>query len=126
MNRLAIVNGIVNRMTGEDFKYGDLDCCLFAALVAQDISGHDYAADFDYDSEEDAASIIEEHGGLEKLLTSLLGEPTSNVPRPGDTVLLDLEEPTVGVWYMRNPIVRGPKRFYEVPGSKVVRVWAID
>lgn len=126
MNRLAVVNGVVNTMTDEDFKYGDLDCCLFAALVAQDISGHDYAAEFNYDSEDEAAQIIAAHGGLEGLLTALLGEPTTNTPRPGDTVLLDLDEPTVGVWYMRNPIVRGPKRFYEVSGSRAVRVWAID
>ena len=89
MNRISVVNSVVNDMTGVNFQYGELDCCLFAALVAEVITGKDYAAEFDYDSEEEAQEIMDEHGGLDGLLTNLLGEPTNKQPRPGDVVLLD-------------------------------------
>jgi len=77
LSRLATVNEVVNTMTGANFKYGELDCCLFAALVAEKLTGKNYAEEFSYDSEEEAYQIIEEKGGLAGLLTYLLAGGTN-------------------------------------------------
>ena len=48
----------------EPFKYGTLDCCLFAAKVAEKITGIDYSAGFDNYTEDDAAEYISQAGSL--------------------------------------------------------------
>jgi hypothetical protein len=74
------------------FSYGGFDCALFAADCVKAISGVDYAIAFrGYRTHQQAYRIITEHGGLEKLLISLLGEPIHTaLAQRGDVVLAEI------------------------------------
>lgn len=55
------------------FKYGEIDCVVFVALVLKEISGIDYMKSFQYKSEAQAYSIIKASGGFIALVQSVLG-----------------------------------------------------
>jgi hypothetical protein len=74
------------------FSYGGFDCALFAADCVKAISGVDYAANLrGYRTQTEAYRIIAAHGGLEELLTSLLGAPIHTAfAQRGDVVLAEI------------------------------------
>lgn len=72
------------------FKWGEHDCCLFAANVVQSIADVDYAASFrgKYDSEIGAARLIAPYGSLETMIDSILDEKVHPAfAQRGDVVL---------------------------------------
>lgn len=75
------------------FVWGSNDCCLFAADAVEAMTGVDLAASLrGYDSELTAQQIIDAHGGLEQLVTGLLGAAVSPLlAGVGDVVLLESE-----------------------------------
>lgn len=95
MRQLA-VNRVMNAFAQNKFEYGSLDCCQFAARVAKEITGVDYSAGFEYDSETDAQHIIDQYGSFEEMVTSIIGKEPVAVSEltHGDPLILNL--PTVG------------------------------
>lgn len=79
MNRQLIVNQVMLKCANQPFEYGNLDCCLFAARVAQEIEGVDYGALFDHANEAEAYQYIDEAGGLQQLITNTLGRDPVDV-----------------------------------------------
>lgn len=58
------------------FAYGSADCLQFPAECVLAMTGIDHRDQFPkYESEVAAGRILVKHGGLEGLLTSVLGEP---------------------------------------------------
>lgn len=84
----------LNKWEKRNFDYGDADCCQFAGFVVKELSGKDYLAGFDYNSEDEANQIIKSNGDLKDTVSSVLGEPTSDIDTlpDGSPVLLDLPE----------------------------------
>jgi hypothetical protein len=81
------------------FAYGTHDCCQFAALAVEAITGTNPASAWVYTNQAQAEALIADAGGLEQLVTDVMGEPVhpSRAGR-GDVVLANLENgPTVGV-----------------------------
>lgn len=74
------------------FEYGAFDCCLFAADCVLAMTGTDCAAPFrGYESKIAAYRLIAEHGSLQGLLTSVLGEPVQPAfARRGDVVIAEI------------------------------------
>lgn len=72
------------------FAWGANDCCTFAAAAVEAITGANPMTSIEgYDSAFAAARLVNEAGGLEKLATSVLGEPVSpRMAAVGDVVLL--------------------------------------
>ena len=64
MNRQDAIRTTMLSFANEPFKYGTLDCCLFAAKVAEKITEIDYSAGFDNYTEDDAAEYISQAGSL--------------------------------------------------------------
>ncbi len=80
------------------FEWGTWDCCQFARICVQQITGEDFGEAIpSYDSEAGAAAIIKDFGGIEEMVTTLTGiKPTDNLRdlNDGDPVLMGL--PRVG------------------------------
>lgn len=66
----------VEEWRGRPFVYGSADCLQFAGDVVLALTGVDYRDRFPaYGSQDEAAAILAEHGGVAGLLTSLFGQP---------------------------------------------------
>lgn len=73
------------------FEWGTWDCCQFAAEAVLALTGADHRTAFPtYASEQEALDLIAGHGGLESLLSTVLGDskPPARAQR-GDIVLAD-------------------------------------
>lgn len=72
------------------FKWGESDCCLFAADVVKELTGTDYAAAFrGYDSRNGAVTALRGFSSLKDAITSVLGEPKApEFAMRGDVVLI--------------------------------------
>ena len=81
----------VKRFDTEEVKWGVFDCCQFVNLYAYNLTGKDYAAEFDYSTKGGASKILVERGGMQGLLEGLLGKPSGN-PQAGDIVLIRTPE----------------------------------
>lgn len=69
---------------------GKRDCCQFASAYVAKRTGVDYASHFKYHDEHGAARLIVGSGGIEALVASCIGKPTSEPPCAGDLVSLDI------------------------------------
>tara|TARA_R110000782_G_scaffold33535_10_gene80798 strand:+ start:1432 stop:1818 length:387 start_codon:yes stop_codon:yes gene_type:complete len=84
----------LNSWQKRSFKYGESDCCKFAAHVLTEITGRDYIARFDYHNEKDAFELIEQHGSLAGLVSHALGVKSGTNYIDGDPVMVRL--PIIG------------------------------
>ncbi len=98
---------------GTPFEYGRSDCCLFAADLVLTLFGTDYAAQIRgaYRCERGALQLIAREGGLQKLVSRLVGvEPLPvDASRFGDFVMMDFRPvPAVGMALDRIAVFRSP------------------
>ena len=93
MKKPAKVLAALNKWQRRKFNYGDADCCQFAAFIVKELTGQDYAADFQYNTEQEADQIISKAGDLQDFIASVLGEPSGQL-KDGDPCLIKL--PIVG------------------------------
>lgn len=83
-----------NKWRDAPFKWGEHDCCLWAANIVLALTGQDFANDlrFSYDSALGAAKVLERLGGVEAIATAALGEPVPVLMAGvGDIVCIDQE-----------------------------------
>lgn len=129
MNRKQAVRTTMLECASQPFEWGVLDCCLFAARVAERIEGVDYAAGFSHHDENSAAQYIATAGGLEQLITTTLDrDPVEiNQLQCGDPVLLNL--PTVGdvlgVYNGSDAIVKTPNHAIIISSSRILKGWQL-
>jgi hypothetical protein len=87
------VHAALNKWQKRDFKYGDADCCQFIAFVVKELTGKDYSAGFQYESEAQAELLVGREGELVDFIGSILGKP-SEIIKDGDPCVVDL--PIIG------------------------------
>ena len=89
--------------TDKPFKWGEHDCCLFAANAVVAMGGQDYAADFrgKYRTKTGALRALKRYGkgDIASTMTALLGEPCAPLQASrGDFVLLENQgDPALGI-----------------------------
>lgn len=86
---------ILQSYAAAKFKWGELDCCMFAADVVKEMTGHDYAWKFrnKYKSKFGAMRAIAEYGSLSGLVTVNVGPMRRPLEaRRGDFVIADMPE----------------------------------
>lgn len=128
MNRKVVTLRVINKMSQFGFEFGKTDCCLLPAAVVAAITGVNYGERFNYDSEQGANNIIEQHGGtIEALFTSLLGEPVTTGFDYGDPVLFEIRgQQTVGVWFGDDAYVRTQEgKIIPVPVRLASKGWRV-
>lgn len=78
---------------GRRFRWGQHDCCQFAARCVEAITGEDKRDMFQrYQTRAEAEAMLTHFGGMRALLTRGFGEPMQNksLATMGDIVLIDM------------------------------------
>lgn len=129
MNRKIAVRETMLEYAGQPFSWGILDCCQFAAKVAEKITGTDYSKGFCYASEDDADGIINSTDGLENLVTKILGVNSVDVSclEIGDPVLVDIPATgnMLGVFNGTHAIIKLKQRAVLIEGRRILKGWHI-
>ena len=92
--RIPALNAAIEAARDKPFKWGEHDCCIFAANVVRDMTGADFAAGYrgQYHDARSALEIVAKNAGLEAIATQALGEPIpASKAKRGDVVLVDTE-----------------------------------
>ena len=122
------LDAVVSAAARRRFRYGDFDCCLFAADVVNAITGVDRAAELrGYRSRRQALVILERAGGFVPLVTRLLGPaiPAAQAGR-GDVIFgYPIVDGAVGVCLGRSVAFAGPKGVSFYPRSVAALAWRI-
>lgn len=130
MNRDLAVRQTMLAYANEPFKYGTLDCCLFAAKVADLVEGVDYSKLFKHSDEAGAMEYIDEAGGLKGLISKTLNRQPCDVAelQTGDPVLLSLPilGELLGVYVKGNVIVKTPKGALKINAEKIKCGWRLN
>jgi hypothetical protein len=89
------IHDAIEQYVDAEFKYGTLDCCLFACNIIRDTTGKDWAAAYrgKYTGVTGAYRLIRKYGTLERMLCHVFGDlhPIWAVKK-GDPVLLRTEQ----------------------------------
>lgn len=114
----------LNKWPKSKFEYGISDCCQFASFMVKELTGVDYAAKFNYDSEESAFDIMSKHNGLVGLFTSLLGESTTeSVDGSPCIVYIDGTGEAGGIKYGNLVVCVTQNGLAHIPESKIIASW---
>jgi hypothetical protein len=122
-SRLA---GLVLERFHVPFKWGENDCCLFAADCVNIITGHDPASDMrGYTDQRGAVRILSEMGGVEGVASARAGEEIAPaLSQPGDIGLIHCEDrPTLAVCMGGHWIAPGELGLVTFLPDQVVRAW---
>lgn len=112
------------------FAYGTHDCCQLALDVVREVRGDpDAIVAPRYSSEDEAAEVIQIHGGIAAMVTTLLGrEPTQDAPRDGDLALVHLVGigGAMAVWCSGRPVALTSHGFIPMCPSHAKLTWRVD
>lgn len=115
---------VFSRYYGVPFEYGKTDCCQFVAdcIEAVEPLYGDLAAPFRYGSKREAAAILRKHGGLEGLVTSILGDPDEGVPQSGFVALVNKPR-VLGIVWRDRIVARTRNDLMDLPITRGLRFW---
>lgn len=110
------------------FEWGRTDCVQFPFAWVRHVSGVDHTLGYTYDSEQGAAAIIAEAGGLEALVSRHLG-PINRDRRTvsqGDVILSAFDRgPTLGLAAgPRSFLMRTPRGLVPVQMELAIGSWS--
>lgn len=110
------------------FKWGENDCCLFAADWVLELTGVDHAEKYrgKYDDEKGAARIIKRRGGMRAFARDLKERSSVKLAQRGDVVLAVIDErETYGVADMGVYFAPGLERLEARPLSEAVAAFEV-
>lgn len=112
------------------FKWGEHDCCLFAADAYRAMCDIDLASDFRgrYKTELGAYRALKRLGyaDVDAVLTAKLGEPKATaIYERGDILLMDIDgRQTAGV-YFNGAWGTSEHSLVQVPRNKILKAWSV-
>lgn len=113
----------LNTWKKRQFSYGDADCCQFAGFVVEQLTGQDYLESFEYNSEDVANRIISSHGDLKATVSSVLGEPTTDI-KDGDPCLVQLPYgQLLGIKLGNSVVCLAKKGFVQITQENIICGW---
>ena len=126
MTRTEKTLAALNSWEKRPFTYGSADCCQFAAHVARALTGRDYMSAFQYANETEANALIDDRGGLESLVCSVLGAPSETL-EDGDPVLLRLPMlgDLLGIRLHDYAVGLSSVRLLEIPERFIAKGWHV-
>lgn len=110
------------------FKWGENDCCSFAADAVLEMTGEDLMASLRgrYNSSFSAAVRIEREGGIEHYLDIRLPEMAPRLAHRGDLVMFDaVEGPALGVVLGSHAAAAGPEGVTWIPMARWRKAWRV-
>ena len=116
----------LNKWQRREFKYGDADCCQFAAFVVHELTGKDYSQQFQYDSEAQAELLVGREGELVDFLGSILGQPSQQL-KDGDpcVVSIPLIGQVCGVKLAQSVVCLTEKGMSRIPERYLIAGWSV-
>ena len=116
----------LNSWHRRDFNYGDADCCQFANFIVKQMTGKDFATDFNYQSESQAYEIVEQEGKLVDFLQTVLGNPSLEL-KDGDPCVVDLPiiGQVCGVKYKTNVVCLTDKGLTQIRDRYLLSGWSV-
>lgn len=126
----ARLDAAIEAARARPFAWGSMDCCLFAADVVHALTGEDHAAAFRgrYASRREAVALLATLGGLEAVLTSVLGPRLAQARQAqrGDVVLTRTPGgPAVGVCCGARAAFAAPTGLTFLPPSAWASAWRV-
>ncbi len=120
------VHAALNKWQKRDFKYGDADCCQFIAFVVKELTGKDYSAGFQYESEAQAELLVGREGELVDFIGSILGEPSDEL-KDGDPciVVAPIVGQVCGIKLRDKVVCLTSKGFAQIPDRYLVSGWSV-
>ena len=118
----------LNAWERQPFTYGTSDCVQFVRFIVQQLTGKDYIPDYVYDSEQAADRIVADAGGLEPLVTSVLGEPTTSIDTlpDGSPVLLQFgRQHIMGIKLADDAVCISTNGMLRVSSGHVTKGWRL-
>lgn len=110
------------------FKWGENDCCLFAADWVLELTGDDHAKQYrgKYSDEKGAARIIKRRGGMRAFAQDLKERANVRLAQRGDVVLAVIDErETYGVADVGVYFAPGVDRLEARPMSEVIAAFEV-
>jgi hypothetical protein len=126
------LNKVISDRQFTPFKWGENDCCLFAADCIKAMTGNDPAKTLrgHYHTERGAHRTLKRYGActIEATATKLLGEPEPPLTaRRGDVALLqEGKRAQLGVVMPSGVYVPGENGLIKKPLTEIKKVWRID
>ena len=121
------LSDLVRRRLHTPFRWGEQDCCLWAADVVLACTGVDLAADLrgEYSTEFGARRVLAQHGGVVELAIARLGPVVPTIlAQPGDVgLVMGGEWPTLAAAAGGHFLAPGPAGLVTVLPDRVARVW---
>ncbi len=117
---------VIERFQDEPFEWGHSDCCQFVGECIAAVTGENLALLVEYADEAEALAMIEDAGGLDVVVSSVLGDPVAPPASDNDVVMVrDGETPIVGFVWNGVVLVRTPQGLVDWPMAKVEHVWPL-
>lgn len=123
---------MVSSRADQPFKWGELDCALFAADAVSLMTGQDLASEFrgKYDSEEGAQKVLSaaNGGGLLGVLNDKLEPIDKAFCQRGDVVLFKTDlGPTTGIYWHGGAFSTSPNgvKYFDAIQDRILRAWRV-
>lgn len=109
------------------FTWGQFDCVMWAADAVLAVTGHDFAAGMrgTYSTEREALRLVQQHGGLQALVTDRLDPWHVALARCGDIGLMDADtRPTLVVNGGGHWLAATAQGLQSVDPARVTMAWS--
>jgi len=119
---------VITAHAKKSFKWGEQDCCVFAAECYKAQTGIDPLQQWrgQYSDIRTARRLMVPYGGLRGSLESVFGEPHKRAPEDGDVLLLDTQlGDAVGVFADGRALSTGPSGLTPIPYANIKAVWGV-
>lgn len=120
---------LLEQRANTTFAWGSHDCCALASSCVEALTGADvWPQDIpEYTTKEEAQQILSDRGGIEELVSSVMGDPvTPQFARRGDVVQYNIAGmPTLGVCVGAVAAFPALVGLVHVPMSKCLRAWRV-
>jgi hypothetical protein len=118
-----LLNEYIEQNNNKPFKYGRWDCCIFTAGAVKVMTGENYIKEFKYTNKKKAEELIEQSGGIMKILTDRFGEPQNpNLARRGDIIY---HNEAIGICLGAKAIFLTLNGFLFVPMNEWLYSWRV-
>ena len=119
-----MIQKVIERFQDEPFEWGHSDCCQFVGACIEAVTGENLALLVDYENQDDARALIDEAGGLDVVVSSVLGDAVDAAPKNNDVVMVNIDgDPAVGFVWKDVVLLRTERGLVDWPLETVELVW---
>ena len=121
------IEQVIEEWQSKPFEWGTYDCCQFVGACIEDATGDNLAKLVDYGSQRDVVEMMEDAGGLDVIVSTVLGDPVDREPRDGDVVMVECAgDDIVGFVWNGVILIRTMNGLVDWPLNEVKAVWALQ